>query len=555
MRAEQHLAASFRKILEEMNLPWPDKAVIEPSKESKHGDLASNLALVLAKKSGLPPKELAERMAESLRKLDPSLTQVEVAGPGFLNITFHPDFWRETILRVEASPDRFGSSTIGQGCSIQVEYVSANPTGPLHIGHGRGAAVGDSLARLLRFAGYNVTTEYYLNDAGRQMRLLGLSVWLRAKELAGLPVVWPEDYYRGAYIIDIAKEMLAQNPDLVSLPDTEGEERCFAYGMQSILDGIKEDLRTFRVEHQIWFSERSLVEKGAVARAFDYLKTVGLTFEEGGALWFRSTQFGDDKDRVLRKSDGTLTYFASDIAYHDDKFRRGFNRVVDIWGADHHGYIPRMRAAIQALGRSENDFDVVLIQLVNLLENGVQVAMSTRAGQFETLADVVKEVGVDAARFMFLFRKSDSHLDFDLELAKQRSMDNPVYYVQYAHARVCSVLRKAQESGIQLPEAMDGQAALAFLAPLSETEELALLRSLDRFEDVVRGAALALAPHHISHYLMELAGMLHSYYSSHPVLQAGEPKTVFARLALLRAVGQVLKNGLQLLGVTAPESM
>lgn len=268
-------------------------------------------------------------------------------------------------------------------------------------------------------------------------------------------------------------------------------------------------------------------------------------------MWFRTTDFGDDKDRVLRKSDGSLTYFASDIAYHDDKYHRGFDRVVDVWGADHHGYVPRMKAAVQAVGRRAEDLDVVLIQLVNLLENGTQVAMSTRAGQFETLADVVKEVGVDAARFMFLSRKSDSHLDFDLALVKQRSMDNPVYYVQYAHARVQSVLRKAAEVGLALPEKPD----LALLAPLSEAEDLALLRFLDRFEDVARGAAQALAPHHVSYYLMELAGMLHSYYAKHPVLQAGAPELALARLALLRSVGQVVKNGLELLGVSAPESM
>ena len=551
MRAEQHLEASFRAELKNMSLPWPDKAVIEPSKDPKHGDLASNLALVSAKAAGMPPRELAAKMAEALRNEDTSLASVEVAGPGFLNVTFSPEFWRETIRRIDDAADRFGQATVGKGCKVQVEYVSANPTGPLHIGHGRGAAVGDTLARILRFAGYDVTTEYYINDAGRQMRLLGLSIWLRAKELAGIAVEWPEDYYRGSYIIDIAREMMDKDPGLTSLSDAEGQDRCFAYGMQTILDGIKEDLREFRVEHQVWFSERSLVEHGAVEETFERLKKAGLSFEKDGALWFRTTDFGDDKDRVLRKSDGSLTYFASDIAYHDDKYRRGFDRVVDVWGADHHGYVPRMKAAVQAVGRKAEDLDVVLIQLVNLLENGTQVAMSTRAGQFETLADVVKEVGVDAARFMFLSRKSDSHLDFDLALVKQRSMDNPVYYVQYAHARVRSVLRKAAEAGLTLPEKTD----LALLAPLSEAEDLALLHFLDRFEDVAKGAAQALAPHHISYYLMELAGMLHSYYAKHPVLQAGDPELALARLALLRSVGQVVKNGLELLGVSAPESM
>ena len=551
MRAEQHLEASFRAVLNDMPLSWPEKAVIEPSKDPKHGDLASNLALVLAREARMPPRELASRMAEKLREIDSSLESVEVAGPGFLNVTFSPSFWRETVLRVDEAGERFGSTIMGRGRKIQVEYVSANPTGPLHIGHGRGAAVGDSLARVLRFAGYDVTTEYYINDAGRQMRLLGLSIWLRAKELAGLPVVWPDDYYRGSYIIAIAREMMDKDPSLTTLSDAEGQEKCFAYGMNSILAGIKKDLEDFRVEHQVWFSERSLVERGAVEETFARLKDAGLSFEKDGALWFRTTDFGDDKDRVLRKSDGSLTYFASDIAYHDDKYRRGFDKVVDVWGADHHGYIPRMRAAVQALGRKPEDIEVVLIQLVNLLANGEQIAMSTRAGKFETLADVVKEVGVDAARFMFLSRKSDSHLDFDLELVKQRSMDNPVYYVQYAHARVRSVLRKASEMGMQLPE----KCGPAELAGLVAPEDMALLRALDRFEDVAQSAARNLAVHHVSTYLMEVAGMLHSYYANHPVLQAGDAITVRSRLALLRAVSRVIANGLSLLGVSAPESM
>ncbi len=549
MRAEQHLEASFRRLLEEMSLPWPAKAVIEPPRDAKHGDLATNLGLVSAKEAGLPPRELAGRLAEGLLRIDPEVARAEVAGPGFVNVTFRPGFRQAVVCRVEQAGNAFGASSIGEGCRIQVEYVSANPTGPLHIGHGRGAAVGDSLARVLRFAGYDVSTEYYVNDAGRQMGLLGLSVWLRVRELAGLPVTWPEEYYRGSYIADIARDMLQAEPSLASLPDEEGRERCFAHAVRVILDGIRQDLKTFRVGHDVWFSERSLVEEGAVERTFERLKEAGLTFEQDGALWFRTSDFGDDKDRVLRKADGSLTYFASDIAYHDNKYRRGFDRVVDIWGADHHGYVPRMKAAVAALGRGTEALHVVLIQLVNLLRDGEQIAMSTRAGQFETLADVVGEVGVDAARFMFLCRKSDSSLDFDLELVKQRTMENPVYYVQYAHARVASVLRKAAESGMTPPAVSSAEA----LQVLDTEEDLALLRCLDRFEDVTRSAALTLAPHHISHYAQELAGLLHSYYARYPVLQAGDRAP--ARLALLRAVGQVLRNSLELLGVSAPESM
>jgi arginyl-tRNA synthetase len=411
--------------------------------------------------------------------------------------------------------------------------------------------VGDSLARILRFAGYDVQTEYYINDAGKQMHLLGLSIWLRASECAGLPVEWPEEYYRGSYIADLAVDFMRQRPDLLSLPEDEGILLCRRYGTDEILRGIRADLREFRVEHQLWFSEQSLVESGAVERAFERLRANGCSFERDGALWFATTRFGDDQDRVLRKSDGSLTYFASDIAYHHDKYQRGFATVIDIWGADHHGYAPRMRAAVQALGRKPEDFEVLLIQLVNLLEKGAPVSMSIRAGVFETLADVVREVGVDAARFSFLRRKCDSPLDFDLELARQRSMENPVYYVQYAHARIRALLRRAEDRGVRLPEELNA----AMLAPLDQPEDIALLRLADHFEDVAVSAALKLAPHHVGNYLMELAGHLHRYYAKYPVLQADDPASALARLALLRAVGQVLGNGLDLLGVSAPEAM
>ena len=551
MRARLQLLACLQTIVQEMGLAWPEKATIEPPKDRAFGDLAANIALVLAKQAAQPPRELANRIAGALREKDQDIANIEVAGPGFLNVTYTPDFWRTTVQTIEAAGSAFGATTVGAGRKTQVEYVSANPTGPLHIGHGRGAAVGDCLARIMRFAGFDVTTEYYINDAGRQMRLLGLSVWIRALEIAGRPFELPEDFYRGDYIKDIAQTMLDMDPTLVDLPPAEGQDRCFDYAMNDIMNGIKQDLTDFRVEHQEWFSERSLVDAGAVEKTFDRLRAAGLAFDKDGALWFRTTDFGDDKDRVLRKSDGSLTYFASDIAYHDNKYDRGFDFVIDIWGADHHGYVPRMRAAIAALGRKAEDFDVILIQLVNLLRNGEQIAMSTRAGQFETLADVVKETGTDAARFMFLSRKSDSHLDFDLELVKQRTMDNPVYYVQYAHARVCAVLRKAAERGITLPEAT----TLALVAPLATADELELLHLLDRFPETAGNAALALAPHHISHYLMEVAGALHSYYANTPVLNAPDEALVPARLALLRAVGQVIRNGLDLLGVSAPETM
>ncbi len=603
MRATQLLHTTLHDIVRDMGLSWPEKAVIEPPKDAAHGDLAANVALVLAREAKTSPRELAARIAAALMERSSSIAKAEVAGPGFLNVTFSPDFWRQTVLEVESAGPRYGTSAVGAGRKTMVEYVSANPTGPLHIGHGRGAAVGDTLARLLRFAGYDVTTEYYINDAGRQMRLLGVSVWLRAREVSGLHVDWPQDFYRGGYIADIARELLRSTPDLLQKPDAEAQEICYEYAMRTIMDGIKADLARFRVEHQVWFSEKSLVDRGAVEQAFARLEdaeqspvvqeafarfkeaaersreaernrkakadpgdakgdrdeafteaeeaALPLVTEKNGALWFLSRKLGDDRNRVLRKSDGSLTYFASDIAYHNDKFARGYDYLIDVWGADHHGYIPRMRAAITALGRNPEDFAVVLIQLVNLLENGTPISMSTRAGTFETLADVVKEVGVDAARFMFLSRKSDSPLDFDLELVKQRNMDNPVYYVQYAHARICAVLRRAAERGLVLPDQTD----LPLLAGLNTPEDFALLRMMERFEDMIASASANLAVHHISRYLMDLSGQLHSYYAKHQVLQAGDDVTTTARLALLRAVGQVVRNGLELLGVSAPESM
>ena len=551
MRAVEVLRSALMSMVEEMGLSWPVKAVIEPPRDARHGDLAVNVAMLLAKEAGKNPRELAQAFAAGLPERCADILKAEVAGPGFINVTFSPDFWRQTVLDIEAAGADYGRSPVGAGRRTLVEYVSANPTGPLHVGHGRGAAVGDSLARLLRRAGFAVDTEYYINDAGLQMRLLGLSVWLRVQELKGRPVGWPESYYRGEYIIDIAREMLAEDDSLADLPEDEGKERCYERAMRDILNGIKQDLADFRVEHQQWFSEKTLVEGGKVAEAFAALDEAGYTYHKDDAYWFATEKLGDDKDRVLRKSDGTLTYFASDIAYHHDKYRRGYQWLIDIWGADHHGYVPRMRAAIAAMGQPRESFDVVLIQLVNLLQNGQPVSMSTRAGTFETLADVIKEVGTDAARFMFLSRKSDSPLDFDLELAKQRSLDNPVYYVQYAHARICAVLRRAEERGMSLP----GRCEPALLAALDTPEDMALLRKAAGMEDMIANAALTLSVHHVSHYLMDLAGMLHSYYARHQVLDAGDGERSLARLALLRAVGQVLRNGLDILGVSAPETM
>ena len=551
MQAFDSVRSALSGFLQEKGLEWPAKAVVEAAKDPKHGDVATNLAMLLAKPLHRAPRDIAAEQAVWIRDHTDGVENVEVAGPGFCNVTFSQVFWRRVVQQVEKEGAAFGSSTIGGGRKTLVEYVSANPTGPLHVGHGRGAAAGDSLARILRRAGYDVTTEYYINDAGRQMRILGMSVWYRLRNLVGRTMAEPEDYYRGSYITDIAKEMLEKDPSLADASDEDGKERCYEYAKNEILDGIKKDLRDFRVEHQNWFSEKTLVDGGLVDKAFQALKDAGYTYEKDGALWFATSRLGDDKDRVLRKSDGSLTYFASDIAYHHNKFERGFDWLIDVWGADHHGYVPRMRAAIEAMGKGKKNFDVVLIQLVNLLINGQPVSMSTRAGTFETLADVVREVGADAARFMFLSRKTDSPVDFDLEAVKQRTMENPVYYVQYAHARVPALLRRAAGVGVTIPDVSDDAA----LAGLTLPDDMALLRKMALYRDMLEQAATTLSVHHVSHYLMELSQLLHSYYTKNQILKAGDPVTTGSRLALLRAVSRVIANGLDLMGVSAPDHM
>ncbi len=551
MQAFDSVRSALSGFLQEKGLEWPAKAVVEAAKDPKHGDVATNLAMLLAKPLHRAPRDIAAELAAWIRDHTDGVENVEVAGPGFCNVTFSQVFWRRVVQQVEKEGAAFGSSTIGGGRKTLVEYVSANPTGPLHVGHGRGAAAGDSLARILRRAGYDVTTEYYINDAGRQMRILGMSVWYRLRNLVGRTMAEPEDYYRGSYITDIAKEMLEKDPSLADASDEDGKERCYEYAKNEILEGIKKDLRDFRVEHQNWFSEKTLVDGGLVDKAFQALKDAGYTYEKDGALWFATSRLGDDKDRVLRKSDGSLTYFASDIAYHHNKFERGFDWLIDVWGADHHGYVPRMRAAIEAMGKGKKNFDVVLIQLVNLLINGQPVSMSTRAGTFETLADVVREVGADAARFMFLSRKTDSPVDFDLEAVKQRTMENPVYYVQYAHARVAALLRRAAEEGVTIPDVSDDAA----LAGLTLPDDMALLRKMALYRDMLEQAATTLSVHHVSHYLMELSQLLHSYYTKNQILKAGYPVTTGSRLALLRAVSRVIANGLDLMGVSAPDHM
>lgn len=539
--------------------------VVEVPRNESFGDVASPLAMHLAKVLRASPMEIAADIRD--RVFDPSLfREVEVAKPGFLNFKMADAFWRSVLPHIVRMGERYGSSDIGRGVRVNVEFVSANPTGPLHVGHGRGAAVGDVMANVLRFAGYEVSKEYYINDAGLQMRLLGRSALARYVEILGRPELYPlpEDGYKGSYMYDIARMVLERDGEVhlrrleeALAKGEEGRDEVervvddfYRFSKDWILDGIVKDLKDFGVEFDVWFSEKSLYEKGLLAEAMDYLKGKGFAYEKDGALWFRSTAFGDEKDRVLVRSNGAPTYFASDVAYHKNKYDRGFNLLVDIWGADHHGYVPRMKAAVKALGYPEDSFHVVLIQFVTLLRDGKQVSMSTRSGEFITLREVFEEVGVDAARFFYVMRKSDSHLEFDLNLAKSQSSDNPVYYVQYAHARICSLEEEALSRGLSMPDASSVD-----LTPLSLPEEMDLIRHLAEFPEEVERSARELAPHRVAFYLQELASRFHRFYNSCPVLGCGDERLRDARLVLCEATRTVIANGLRLLGVSAPRRM
>jgi len=524
---------------------------IERPRPPFKGDWATNAALQTAKRFGRPPRAVAEALAERLRAAE-FVDGVEVAGPGFLNVTLDRRWTGDLVRRILAEGADYGRSDLGAGRRVQVEFVSANPTGPLHLGHGRGAAVGDIAASILAFAGWSVEREYYINDAGLQMELLGRSARSRYLELLGRgdEAPLPEEGYHGEYLIDAAREILeAEGPRLADLPEAEALPLFIERTEAIVLKGIREALERFGVRFDVWFSEKSLYRGDAFPRAVAVLKKNGYAYDSEEAVWFRSTAFGDDKDRVLIRSNGVPTYFASDIVYHKDKYDRGFDRVINVWGADHHGYIPRMKSAVQAMGRSPEDLDVLLIQMVNLLRNGEPVAMSKRAGSFVTLREILDEVGVDATRFFFLMRRSDSPLDFDLELAKKAGSDNPVFYVQYAHARIESVLRDCAARGEALP---DGEAFDP--AALSTEEELRLLTALSRFPAEARKAAEELAPHRIAFYATDLAEAFHGFYNACRILQA-EPEIRPTRLLLTAATRQVLRSVLGLLGVSAPERM
>ncbi len=555
---------------------------VERTRDRRHGDFASNVALTLARGANLAPRELAQRIVAAIPP-DPRVAAVAVAGPGFINFTMSPTAFQALVPEILGAGDAFGRSTVGAGRRVQVEFVSANPTGPLHVGHGRGAAYGAAVADLLEAVGFQVHREYYVNDAGRQMDILAASVWLRYLELCGETVPFPANGYQGDYVWDIAADVHRGHGDAFRRPaaqvfadlpadEAEGGDRetyidaliarartllggdgyrtVFDAGLGAILGDIRRDLEEFGVVYQEWFSERSLVENGAVGRAVERLRAGGHTYERDGALWFRSTDFGDTKDRVLVRENGQTTYFASDVAYHLNKCERGFERLVDVWGADHHGYVPRVKAALAALGADPDRLDVLLVQFAVLYRGGEKVQMSTRSGEFITLRELRREVGNDAARFFYVMRKCEQHLDFDLDLAKSESADNPVYYIQYAHARVCSVEKQRAEKGLDRDEARGND----HLARLTEDHEQAVLYTLSRYPEVVEAAALGEEPHQLAHYLRELANDFHTYYNAHPFL-VDDAGLRDARLNLIFAVRQVLRNGLRLLGVSAPESM
>ncbi len=528
---------------------FPPMAVEEPKLEA-HGDYSSNMAMVAASVQKMAPRKIAEAIINHLDDPEGIIRKTEIAGPGFINFFIGPAAWGPVLGAIHEADETFGRSTIGRNERVQVEFVSANPTGPLHVGHGRGAAVGDTVANILEWCGYEVQREYYINDSGRQINTLGRSVFMRYQEQTGQSVPFPEDCYQGDYIRDLAGELKARHGEaLLSMDEDAAVDTCARYAADQILAGIREDLTAFNVRFDRWFSEQSLYDSGKVDRAIQDFRAQGLIYEKDGALWFKTTDYGDEKDRVVVRANGVNTYFASDIAYHKDKFQQGFDRVIDVWGADHHGYIPRMTASVEAAGLRRDQFQVILVQLVNLLRGGEPVAMSSRAGEFVTLQEVVDEVGADAARFIFLTRHQDSKLDFDLEVAKQKTNDNPVYYVQYVHARISSILAKAGERGV--PEPDPGKNVPT---RLDTPEEIGLLKMMSRFPEVVETAGRLLEPHRITYCLMELASGFHAYYNKHRVL-TDDPDLTADRLCLVQAIKIIIRNGLRLLGVSTPETM
>ena len=562
-------------ILNEM----PSKIRIDHTKDNSHGDYATNIALMLSKQAKMSPVELAKIIIDQFEQKN-FIKKIEIAGPGFINFFISQESSSSIVNEILAQAASYGCSDIGQGKKVLLEYVSANPTGPLHVGHGRGAAYGATVSNLLRNAGFIVDNEYYVNDAGRQMDILTVSIYLRYLTICGEDLRFPDNGYQGQYINDIAQGIYETSGQKFHLKSdlvfenvcrdgTEGGDKevhidqliekaksilgdgfkaVFEVGIESILSGIKNDLAEFGVVFEKWFSEQSLIDSGLSESCISKLKDSKNLYEKDGALWFKSTNYGDEKDRVVVRDNGNHTYFASDIAYHLEKLDRGYDKIINVWGADHHGYIPRVKASIEALGHNSDKLEILLVQFANLYRGGSKVQMSTRSGSFVTLEDLRAEVGNDAARFFYILRKSEQHMDFDLDLAKSKTNENPVYYIQYAHARICSVFKQADEKELEL------DVSQANLSLLTEEIEKDILRELSRFRSVLESSAIQYEPHQLAYYLRDLSNHFHSYYNACKFI-VDDKNLTQARLALINATQQILKNGLSILGVGAPESM
>jgi arginyl-tRNA synthetase len=552
--------ASIRRAEERGLLPgWPERpsalSTVDVPRNPDHGDWASNAALTYAKAVKRNPVEVAKALLECLADEQGALAGVAIAGPGFLNFRIAPDVWLRGLETVEVMGARFGASRIGYEQKVNVEFVSVNPTGPMHVGHGRGAVTGDAIAALLAISGHEVTREYYINDAGNQIRTLGRSVHLRYRELFGETVEMPEDSYPGDYVKEIAAELKARHGrEFLAAPEERWLVLFSNLAVERVLAMIRADLKTLRIQFDVWFSEKEqLHETGKLAAALESFRARDLLYEKEGATFYRSTRHGDDKDRAVRKSSGDLTYLAADIAYHENKFHRGFDWCLNVWGADHHGNIPRVRAAVLDLGQEADRLRFVLVQMVNLLRDGQPFKMSKRAGTVISLSEILEEVGPDATRFFFLMRRSDAQLDFDVGLARAQSNDNPVFYVQYGHARLCSILARAREHGIPPPHY-----DLEVLRSLTLPEEIDLCKRIVALPDLLAGAALSFEPHRVVFYLQELVGAFHGYYTRYKTTEkviGPDPKKTAARLFLCNCLRQAMANALAVIGVSAPERM
>lgn len=546
---KKDLVRMIASSLKRMGVMTPVTIEVETPSNESFGDMATPVAMSLSKILRKPPRKIAEELVDLLTK-EAVFEKIEIAGPGFINFTFSKKYLHSGTKRLLQDKSNFLRENIGAGRRVQIEFVSANPTGPLHLGHGRGAATGEALARLLQAAGFLVEREYYINDAGRQVKLLGLSVFARYQQRLGIEYAFPDDGYKGSYVEEIADRIIKEKKkEYAQKTFDEVSEFFIDYSYRMILSEIEKDLADFGIVFDSWQSERELFQSGEVRKTIDDLQARGYVYENEGAVWFKATAFGDDKDRVMIKKDGEYTYFTSDIAYHRKKIEKSFDELINIWGADHHGYIPRIQGVIEALGYPRERLKVLLVQIVSLLRAGKPVQMSKRAGDFVTLREVMEEVGADTTKFIFLTRRPDSHLDFDLEVAKTQSSENPVFYVQYANARINSIFGHARENGISAETLGDAE-----LGGLTAPEELKIIKKLLLYPMVFEGAATAHEPHRITFYLQELAGIFHPYYNKYRVV-TDDMELTMARLALCEAVRVVIRDGLDILGISIPEKM